>query len=252
MYLGPNLQYLRRQNGNITQEKLADRLGVSRQTISKWESGESVPELSKLMELCSVFSCTLDTLLREDLTRHSEEPSVRIVRVAPFRYAAYTVISKFPEEDAIRYLVGWASRQGLEAARFIHWGFPYLSQEQKHRFRLRGSTSALILPTDFDTDIPGMDYGFQEQADYAVLRLQGDTAPSPGEISRAYGAIMAYLNANGIRKMHSEGALPCFQMCRKQEGKTLTDIYVHCQSSENRHPITRILDTQEEKTWERL
>ena len=45
MKLGNNLQTLRRINGNMTQEKLAERMGVSRQTISKWENGEAYPEL---------------------------------------------------------------------------------------------------------------------------------------------------------------------------------------------------------------
>lgn len=42
MFLGTNLQYLRKTNGNMTQERLAERMGVSRQTVSKWESGGSL------------------------------------------------------------------------------------------------------------------------------------------------------------------------------------------------------------------
>ena len=41
MKLGSNLQYLRKLYGNMTQEKLAERMNVSRQTISKWETGVS-------------------------------------------------------------------------------------------------------------------------------------------------------------------------------------------------------------------
>ncbi|MBQ4075485.1 MAG: helix-turn-helix transcriptional regulator [Clostridia bacterium] len=41
MKLGVNLQYLRKIHGNMTQEELAERMSVSRQTISKWETGES-------------------------------------------------------------------------------------------------------------------------------------------------------------------------------------------------------------------
>lgn len=41
MKLGSNLQYLRKLHGNMTQEKLAERMSVSRQTISKWETGVS-------------------------------------------------------------------------------------------------------------------------------------------------------------------------------------------------------------------
>lgn len=41
MSFGNNLQYLRKLHGGLTQEKLAERMGVSRQTISKWESDDS-------------------------------------------------------------------------------------------------------------------------------------------------------------------------------------------------------------------
>ena len=42
MKLGINLQYLRKLHGNMTQEKLAEQMGVSRQTVSKWETGDSL------------------------------------------------------------------------------------------------------------------------------------------------------------------------------------------------------------------
>lgn len=42
MFFGSNLQYLRRESGNMTQEILAQQMGVSRQTVSKWESGGSL------------------------------------------------------------------------------------------------------------------------------------------------------------------------------------------------------------------
>lgn len=62
---GENLQYYRRRD-NLTQEQLAEQLDVSRQTISKWEAGTSYAEMEKLLQLCDMFSCSLDTLLRKD------------------------------------------------------------------------------------------------------------------------------------------------------------------------------------------
>ena len=67
MKLGENLQYLRKLHGNMTQEQLAEQMGVSRQTVSKWETGEAYPELDKLLELSKRFSCTLDALLKEQM-----------------------------------------------------------------------------------------------------------------------------------------------------------------------------------------
>lgn len=55
MKLGANLQYLRKLHGSMTQEKLAERMNVSRQTISKWETGDAYPELDKLMELSALL-----------------------------------------------------------------------------------------------------------------------------------------------------------------------------------------------------
>lgn len=62
---GENLQFYRKQK-SMTQEQLAEQLEVSRQTVSKWEAGASYPEMEKILQLCSVFSCDMDTLLRKD------------------------------------------------------------------------------------------------------------------------------------------------------------------------------------------
>jgi len=67
-----NLQFLRGQNG-ITQEQLAEQLDVSRQSVSKWESGVSFPEMETLLCICDLYNVNLDTLLRGSL----EESLVR-------------------------------------------------------------------------------------------------------------------------------------------------------------------------------
>lgn len=63
-----NLQKLRK-NKNISQEQLAEELGVSRQAVSKWESGASYPEMDKLVLLCKIFNCNLDDLINKDITQ---------------------------------------------------------------------------------------------------------------------------------------------------------------------------------------
>lgn len=72
MSFADNLQYLRKKN-KITQEDLAESLNVSRQSVSKWETGEAYPETDKLIILCDKFGVTLDELLRGDLTKETEE-----------------------------------------------------------------------------------------------------------------------------------------------------------------------------------
>ncbi len=71
MAFAENLYYLRKKN-RITQEDLADSLDVSRQSVSKWETGEAYPETEKLIALCDKFNVSLDDLLRGDLTRQTE------------------------------------------------------------------------------------------------------------------------------------------------------------------------------------
>lgn len=74
MSFSENLQYLRKKE-NLTQELLAERLEVSRQAVSKWESGQSYPEMDKLLQLCEMFRCDLDTMVKGDVTIGEKEDS---------------------------------------------------------------------------------------------------------------------------------------------------------------------------------
>ena len=70
MTLGEKIAKQRKEL-NCTQEQLADILGVSRQSISKWESNITYPETDKLIALGKLFDCSLDYLLKEDVTEKS-------------------------------------------------------------------------------------------------------------------------------------------------------------------------------------
>lgn len=72
MSLAENLQYLRAREG-VTQEQLAERLDVSRQSVSKWESGASFPEMDTLLKLCDMFHTDMDTLLRGSVEQSLSE-----------------------------------------------------------------------------------------------------------------------------------------------------------------------------------
>lgn len=62
-----------RKNNNMSQEQLADRLGVSRQAISKWESGTSMPDMAKILELCKILNCSLEELIDDGINRNTHE-----------------------------------------------------------------------------------------------------------------------------------------------------------------------------------
>ena len=61
-----NLKKIRKEN-NLSQEQLADELGVSRQAISKWESAQAYPEMDKIIALCNKFDLNIDDLLHRDI-----------------------------------------------------------------------------------------------------------------------------------------------------------------------------------------
>ena len=62
---GSNLQYYRKKIG-LTQDEFADTLNVSRQTVSKWEQGDSYPEMDRLLKICDLLKCDLNAIMRED------------------------------------------------------------------------------------------------------------------------------------------------------------------------------------------
>ena len=61
-----NLKKIRKEH-NLSQEQLAEELGVSRQAISKWESGAAYPEMDKILSLCEKFHLNIDDLLNKDI-----------------------------------------------------------------------------------------------------------------------------------------------------------------------------------------
>ena len=67
MKFGENLYNLRKM-AKLSQEKLAEKMEVSRQSVSKWENGESYPEMENIMKLCSIFHCKINDLVHEDMT----------------------------------------------------------------------------------------------------------------------------------------------------------------------------------------
>lgn len=147
MSLGRNLQYLRRLNKNMTQETLAEKLNVSRQTISKWEMDSAFPEMEKAIELCDIFHCTLDNLFREEMDKQKGDYSnIRVEEVEGFCYVVHTVISTNPEGDALDRVIKYAQENGVTEPRIIGWDFPTLSTEQVNVYNMHGYTAAWILP----------------------------------------------------------------------------------------------------------
>lgn len=67
MKFGDNLKSLRKKKG-YSQEELALKVGVSRQSVSKWECGEAYPEMENILTLCDIFHCKLNTIVHEEMS----------------------------------------------------------------------------------------------------------------------------------------------------------------------------------------
>lgn len=74
MLFNEKLKMLRKEN-NLTQERLAEKINVSRQAITKWESGEGTPDIENLKQISQVFNITIDELIKEEkkLTKENKK-----------------------------------------------------------------------------------------------------------------------------------------------------------------------------------
>lgn len=80
MTLGEKIAKQRKEQ-NYTQEQLADILSVSRQSVSKWESDIAYPETDKLIKLGKLFDCSMDYLLKDEITEKSGKKSEQVAQI---------------------------------------------------------------------------------------------------------------------------------------------------------------------------
>lgn len=93
MNFGENLK-LFRKNKKMSQEELADKVGVSRQAVSRWEVGDAYPEMCNIVALCSIFHCNINDLINDN-----------IVDVDSFDNETKEGITKFKKEQQKRMKV---------------------------------------------------------------------------------------------------------------------------------------------------
>ncbi|MBO5376589.1 MAG: helix-turn-helix transcriptional regulator [Bacilli bacterium] len=96
MKFGEKLYNLRK-NANMSQETLAEKLDVSRQSISKWENGNAYPEMNRIIELCKIFRCNINELINEniiDFDSLDEEVKMNVVKFNKEKQAKLKLTSK--------------------------------------------------------------------------------------------------------------------------------------------------------------
>ena len=83
MKFGDNLRKIRKSK-KMSQEQLAEKMNVTRQSVSKWENGESYPEMNNIFELCKVFNCKLNELVYPDMSDISSLDEEIVMNVVKF------------------------------------------------------------------------------------------------------------------------------------------------------------------------
>lgn len=96
MKFGENLYHLRK-NKKMSQEQLAEKIGVSRQSVSKWETGEAYPEMENILKICKIFHCKINDIIHDDLqdiNSLDEDVKMSIVKFEKEKQKRLKVISK--------------------------------------------------------------------------------------------------------------------------------------------------------------
>lgn len=96
MKFADNLKNLRKRR-NISQEQLAEKVGVSRQSVSKWETSEAYPEMNNILELCKIFKCNISDLVNDkmiDIDSLDEEVKMSVVKLKKEKQSQMKGISK--------------------------------------------------------------------------------------------------------------------------------------------------------------
>ena len=227
MSFGQNIQFLRKMRNKMTQEELAEKLGVSRQTVSKWELDVMYPETDKVIEICKLFSCSMDELIRNDMNVSDEAYSdIRMEYVEPFRYIRYAVVSTEPEDDALDHVKKWAKMLKIQNPEIIGWDFPVLSQEQINVFNMHGYVAALILPDNVTETADFMDIVNQDKQKYIVITIKDPMIAPFRLIPNAYKVLMTHMHINRIPHKEDKKIISCFEKEYFVNGTSYMDVYI--------------------------
>jgi len=138
MILADKIIRLRKQLG-WSQEELAEKMCVSRQSVSKWESTNSIPDLNKIIKLAEIFDVSTDSLLKDDVDV-----------IEPLREGTEPGIIKISLEQALNYVdskmevSGLVTKGVLLCVCSIIPLFFFLAMAETNRLNLTGSTASAI------------------------------------------------------------------------------------------------------------
>jgi len=213
--------------GGMTQEGLAERLNVTRQTVSRWELEAAYPEIDKIKQLCRLFSCSMDKLFMEDMAvLDGPYSNIRVEVVPGFRYVRYAVVSRDPETDAIGHIKNHAQKAGFDQPDIIGWDFPFVSQEQINVYHMHGYAAAWRLPAGFELSDRQAEVLSQPSPKYAAITIDGPFQDPFRVIPNAYRNLMEYMSVNKLEHKKCKEVLPCFEWEYKKNGGGFMDIFI--------------------------
>ena len=91
MKFGENLRIIRKSK-KMSQEQLAEKMNVSRQSVSKWENSEAYPEMNNILQLCKIFNCKMNDLVHTDMSDISSLDEQIIMNVVKFNEKKQTQV----------------------------------------------------------------------------------------------------------------------------------------------------------------
>ena len=103
MILADKITELRKKAG-WSQEELAAQLGVSRQSVSKWEGAQSVPDMEKILQLSNLFGVSTDYLLKDEITQPETKTASSITAQTAADYGETKPLRRVSMEEASEYI----------------------------------------------------------------------------------------------------------------------------------------------------
>lgn len=164
MLFNEKLKMLRKEN-NLTQEELAEKLNVSRQAVTKWESGDGTPDIENLKQVSVLFNTTIDELVKEDKIvvseikeQYSYIEELQIDHIKHFdihicNIYALNIMPNFEEKVKIELLSN--EQENLEESFKVKFDNLYnkLDIDIKERKQIQDITINMFLPEKYINDI---------------------------------------------------------------------------------------------------
>ena len=138
MNMSDRIQYLRKTKG-ISQEELADKVGVSRQAFSKWESEQSTPDLEKVIIMSDFFGVTTDYILKgiepvNDKEQKSKEIASKILYISSTAFVAIGLLCAFGGWYELQTMEVVAGSMIIQAVGIIGYFIARILSEEKATF----------------------------------------------------------------------------------------------------------------------